>query len=67
MCGVPSDPTDACGTVGAAAGETVPPQQPWASDKNVAGSPKTYPTDGEEDQDVAQTYNGALPGLSISR
>jgi hypothetical protein len=28
MCGVPREPIDGCGTVGAAVAETVPPQQP---------------------------------------
>src|SRR5438309_1973692 len=67
MWGAPTEPMARSGTVGAAAGEMVPPQQPWASDKNVAGWPKTYPTDGSGDHDVAHTYNGALPGLSTSR
>jgi hypothetical protein len=43
------------GTVGAAVGETVPPQQPCASDRKVPGCPKMYPMEGSGDQDVAQT------------
>jgi hypothetical protein len=58
---------DEPGTVGAVVAETAPPQQPSDCDKNVAGWPKMYPIAGSDDQEVAQTYTGALPGLSISR
>jgi hypothetical protein len=34
---------------------------------NVPGWLYTYPVDGSAPQDVAQTYLGELPGMSISR